>query len=243
MKIERNILDCLKLYNPSNCKKRYGNAGDGGYVVVDGYEYDCYFSCGIGNDASFDNSFASNHPGISGLLFDGCISSLPFIASKDMMFVSKNISFIDTENTTSLNLETISYSNIFLKMDIESHEWKWIKHFSNFHKIKQFVIEVHGLFDPSWIEIGQYEYDDIFESLDKINQTHHLVHFHSNSAAEYRIVDGIELPTVAELTYIRKHDCQIIGFNKTPLPILDLDCKNTSYRHDLSFTKYPFCVD
>jgi len=39
------ILKNLILYKPKNPKIRLGNPnGDGGYVIIDGYNYDCYLS-------------------------------------------------------------------------------------------------------------------------------------------------------------------------------------------------------
>jgi len=130
-------------------------------------------------------------------------------------------------------------------MDIEGHEWKWLKSFKNLDKVKQIVVEVHGLFhNPhtyDWTKHSNYDYQDVIDGLKKINETHYLVHFHCNNSAEYANLDGKELPTVGELTYIRKRDCLIDGLNKTVLPIDGLDFANGADRHDLKLLEYPFC--
>jgi hypothetical protein len=241
------ILNELVVYNPVNRKRRYGSSvptGDGGYVVVDGYEYDHYIGCGVGGNASFDIEFLQPRPNMTGLIFDASINFYPRFPSH-VYFVHRNIGSANTHQTTTLNNETSSYKNIFMKMDIEGHEWKWVKSFENLSNIKQFVMEIHGLFpDPStwnWGKTVGFDSEDVYEGLKKINQTHYLIHFHSNTSAEYTKIDGKEMPTVAELTYIRKEDCAIDGLNRTPLPITGLDFVNGYDRPDLSFTEYPFC--
>ena len=238
-------LDELIVYNPKNTKRRFGStvpSGDGGYVVVDGYTYDYYVGCGVGGNASFDIEFLKTQPNINGLVFDGSISHYPRF-SNHVYFVHKNIGNTNTIHLTNLNNETKHFENIFMKMDIEGHEWNWIKSFENLNKVKQLVIEIHGVFLDdgwNWGEKCEYVYEDVCAGLQKINQTHHLVHFHSNSSGGYTMVDGKELPTVAELTFIRKVDCEINGYNKISLPIVGLDFRNGYNQHDLSFTEYPF---
>lgn len=244
----KEILDELVVYSPINPKRRFGSSvptGDGGYVVVDGYDYDYYIGCGVGGNASFDFEFLQNRPNMTGLVFDGSINFYPRFPSH-VYFVHRNIGVSNTQQTTNLNNETKQHKNIFMKMDIEGHEWKWIRSFENFSNIKQFVIEIHGLFPDldnynGWGNDVGFDSEDVYEAMKKINQTHYLIHFHSNTSAEYTKVDGKEMPTVAELTYIRKEDCAIHGLNKTPLPIHGLDFVNGYDRPDLSFTEYPFC--
>jgi hypothetical protein len=243
-----DILDALVVYNPKNNKIRLGSSGngngDGGYVIIDGYEYDYYIGCGIGYSTQFDFEFSQKYPNITGLAFDGEIKHYPNLPS-NIKFISKNISTNNTNHETNLNHEMQNFNNIFMKMDIEAHEWNWIKSFNHFDKIKQFVIEIHGLFDGdtsdgSWSNIGKYKPEDIKSCLEIINQTHHLIHFHANDNGKYEFFDGKEFPTVAELTYIRKKDCLIEGLNKTPFPITGLDYSNGRERHILELSKYPF---
>lgn len=238
------LLDQLVVYNSVKPKTRLGSIGDGGYVVIDGYDYDFYIGCGIGSNPQFDMQFIRKYPNIKGLVFDGEIEYCMYF-SHWVHFVARNIAGENTDHTTNLNEETDPFNNIFIKMDIEGHEWKWLKSFKNLDKVKQIVVEVHGLFhNPhtyDWTKHSNYDYQDVIDGLKKINETHYLVHFHSNNSAEYANLDGKELPTVGELTYIRKRDCLIDGLNKTALPIGGLDFANGTDRHDLKFSEYPFC--
>lgn len=259
------ILNELVVYAPCNSKRRFGSVptepywvGDGGYVVVDGYTYDQYLGCGVGTNPSFDFQFLETQLNINGLVFDGNISYYPRFPN-GVDYVRKNITSTNTSETTNLNNETENFKNIFMKMDIDGYEWNWIKSFNNFRKIKQFVLEVHGLFPEQregawdWAADSGFDYVDVCLGLKKINQTHHLVHFHSNDCAWYTEIDGTEMPTVAELTFIRKEDCGIEGLNKIPFPIDGLDFRNsgidphthitkaTYERQVLCFSDYPFC--
>ena len=52
--MEKNLLEVYHFQN----KIRLGNKSDGGYVIckLEG-GYDCYISCGVENEASFDRDF------------------------------------------------------------------------------------------------------------------------------------------------------------------------------------------
>ena len=235
------LLKTLELYNPKNNKKRFGHRGDGGYVIIDGYDYDHYFVCGVGNDVSFEVDFFGNVSSLFGTAFDGTIAHIPTFP-KNINFIHKNISPQNTNKTTNLEEEIEPHQNTFVKMDIEGHEIKWINHFKYMNKIKQLVIEIHGLFDlDGWTTLANYEYHELESAMLKLNETHYLVHFHSNNNAEYKTINEKQFPTVAELTFIRKKDSEVCGFNKTTLPINGLDFKNgNGNREDLIFNSYPF---
>ena len=236
--IDNEIINNLILYKPLNKKIRFGSHGDGGYIIVDGYDYDLYISCGIGHDISFDLDFYNYKKNIKYLTFDGTVNR-PSNMPNDIDFIKQNISYIKTTETTNLEEYISDHSDVFLKMDIEGHEWNWVKNTNKLSSLKQIIIEAHGLFDPSWMEIGKYEYSSILESLILLNKTHYLVHFHGNNAGGIKHIDGIKYPTVCELTYIRKSDCHINGLNTDILPIQNLDFPN--YNHeDFSFNSYPF---
>lgn len=241
-KYYEDTINSLVVFQPSNAKTRLGNNGDGGYVIIDGYNYDYYVGCGLGWNPSFDFNFINNNPNIKGLVFDGTISYNPKFTD-NVTFVHKNISDTNTNITTNLQEELEPYDNIFMKMDIEGHEWKWINAFKNLNKIKQLVIEAHGFFDTDWPKIANYEYKELVKALKKLNETHYLVHFHSNNGANYHLIEGKQFPSVGELTFIRKKDSSIFGLNTQIFPINDLDfCNGSPDRPDLTLNFYPFCV-
>jgi hypothetical protein len=237
--MNQEILDNLIVYTPINSKVRIGQSLDAGYVIVNGYEYDYYISCGLGNNVSFEWDFCSSRPNLTGAAFehsDYPTHQLP----ANLSFVKKNIGKNNSDVETNLEQEIEPYSDVFIKMDIEGWEWNWLKSFDKLDKVKQIALEVHGFLDVGWTEIGQFDYKDILSGLQKFNKTHYLVHAHGNNSADVKTYNGEEYPTVLELTYIRKSDCQIYGPNKTPLPVRFLDFPNNSLQPDVDLSKYPF---
>jgi hypothetical protein len=217
--MDMSFLNSLVVYSPKGKKIRYGTKGDGGYVLVDGHEYDFFIGCGVGLDISFETEFFTNHPNTFGLLFDGTISKEYVQAPSQMSFIQKNISPTNTQQSTNLIDEIQSYENVFLKMDIEWHEWNWIRVFPHFNKIKQMVIEFHGFLEEENDLIPRRKN----KLLEKINKTHFLVHVHPNSCDTRR---NDEISNVMELTYVRKNDFLVEGVNRTPFPISNLDYPN-----------------
>lgn len=247
---EIEILKNLVVYNPVNSRIRLGRMWDGGYVIIDGYDYDYFISAGIGGigsgideDISFEVDFAKKYPHVKGLLFDGTAEG-PQYVPEQYKFVKKNIDPLPSNTTTNLKEYIDSYNDIFIKMDIDGSEWDWILEFSDsFSKIKQLVIEMHGFFNNSIYPKANNE--KILKSLQIINKTHYLVHAHPNNCcAHITYLNGISEgwhPDVLELTFIRK-DCQINGLNVTNLPISGVDFPNTFTRKDHDINFWPFIL-
>jgi hypothetical protein len=214
------------MHNPVNPKTRLGNKMDGGYVIIDGYDYDFIISGGVGPDISFEFDFMKKY-NINGVIFDSENYNHICFPNK-MIYINKNI---DSENNL---LEYVqNYKNIFLKLDIEGGEWNLLSsEFVNYlNNIKQIVIEVHNIFtNPAALE-----------GLKNLSKTHHIVHVHENNNCHSFIPIGENnYPNTLELTYLRK-DCRVVGLNHISLPIEGIDFPNANYEnHDLNF--YPFNI-
>jgi len=226
------IIKELVLYNPVNKKIRLGNNLDGGYVIINEYNYDCFLSAGIADNISFEIDFIKKYPNIPGFGFDGTCNK-PGGFPEEITYIKKNIGNNDDEVTTNLKTYVEKYDNIFIKMDIEGEEFHWIRTFKDFFpKVKQFVFEAHVLFPQDvpayWTNyhckgVAADDWENyVLESFQILNKTHYLVHVHENNAAPFIHISDNDYPSFAELTYIRK-DCEINGFNTTKLPIKDID--------------------
>jgi len=228
----------LEVYHFEN-KMRLGCDRDGGYVIckLEG-DYDCYISCGVANEASFDRDFLNLYKNIgkqNSFAFDGSIKDYPWRFTKDITFVKKNISNFNDNNHTNLDDLINKYNKIFLSIDIEGGEYPWLLSLSQdkLQKFKQICIEFHGINDNTW---GSPLSDKI-QCLNKLNQTHYIMHAHGNNNS------GIQnnIPDVLELTYVNKNYLlDIPGKNKTLLPINGLDFKNHIGRADYILNNYPF---
>lgn len=228
------IENSLVTYSPRGKKIRYGTNGDGGYVLVNGHEYDFFVGCGVGLDISFEEEFFKNNPNTFGLLFDGTVNQEYVKAPNQITFIQKNISPINTQESTNLIHEIENHDNVFLKMDIEWHEWNWVRIFPLFHKIKQMVIEFHGFMQEE-NDLIPSDKHSIFE---KINKTHFLVHVHPNSCDPNHTNC---ISNVMELTYVRKSDFLVEGVNRIPLPIDGLDFPNCGHQELMRLNSPPFC--
>ena len=234
------LKDKLKVYE-YNKKIRLGINQDGGYVIgeIDGIDgiYDCYISAGVSNEESFSRDFIVkyNMTKNNSFAFDGTIDSYPYIYTEEITFFKKNIASSNSSNTSNLKEFSEKYRNIFLKMDIEGHEYEWIEVMTKneMKKFKQIVIEVHFIAENNIITKST-------KCLQKLTETHYLIHAHANN---YSSVDK-GLPQVVELTYINKNCFESIPrLNILKFPIQTLDFPNNPMLPDIPLDFFPFCKE
>jgi hypothetical protein len=213
-------MDYLTYYKTKHNKKRYGTLGDGGYVIVDDLSYNILICCGVDNNIDFELEFL-NKNNIPCYAFDGSVNNLP-INHPNIKFNKINIG---PENTnTSTNLHDIINKNddIFLKMDIETFEYRWLDTLSSeqLKKFKQIVIEFHfpfTLYPFNHLDI-QTTVDYKINILKKISETHKLIHFHPNNCCGTTNYNNIIIPNVFECTYIRNDIFIDNGLNNENIP-------------------------
>ncbi len=235
-----NDFSYLLMYHHPGKKIRLGASGDGGYVFADNYDYDCYISAGVSNEESFSRDFINYYkmPKEKNFAFDGTIEDYPYHYTKDINFVKKNIGTTNSDTITNLKYLIDKYNDIFLKMDIEGWEISWINSLSNtdLQKFKQIVLEVHGIHDNSF----EHSQSEKIAMLNKLNQTHYLIHAHGNNCGGITKINNINFPNVFELTYVRKDLYnQPLELNKVDLPINGLDMTNNG-SPDINLSFYPF---
>ena len=223
-------------------KIRLGSKIDGGYVIseLDG-GYDCYISCGVNNEESFTRDFIDFYKIPDGKMFafDGTIDIYPYEYSTDIFFMKKNISSINTSSTTNLDFLLNNHKDIFLKMDIEGHEYGWLNSDDvDIKNIKQLVVEFHGVLDESW---GYKTYQKNL-AMKKILKTHTLVHCHGNNFGAYYPANyyGDYMPSVIECTFVRNSEIKERQLNTTKFPIEGLDFTNINGGSDCKLESWPF---
>ena len=160
----------LTTYMIPNNMVRVGPANDGGYVIVDGFDYDLFISCGIATDIRFEDCFLDINK-IKCIAFDGTISSFPSHRNS-IDWIPKNIGHLNNEKTTNLKEYMQGSKKIFLKMDIEGSEFNWIDSMTEaeLDNISQMILEVHWPFDIYRMNM-----------LEKLNKTHYITHIHGNN--------------------------------------------------------------
>jgi hypothetical protein len=217
---------------------RLGSKCDGGYVIGKlKANYDLYISAGVSEEESFSKDFIEyyNMNSQNSIAFDGTIDDYPYQYTEKISFINQNINTFDDDKNSSLAFLFNSHcKNIFMKMDIEGSEYEWIlaTDSEKLKKLKQLVIEFHGVTDDSFCSFQKK-----LECFEKLNQTHYLIHAHGNNYG--KIVYGF--PDVIELTYINKQEVlEVPAFNSSPLPIPALDFPNNRHRRDINLNFEPF---
>lgn len=234
------MLEFLTVFKASQNKKRYGSNKDGGYVIVDGLTYDLLLSCGIEKNIDFENHFLNVHD-VPCHAFDGTIERLPQ-TDKNIKFHKLNVGPKNSTNTSNLHQLLNQFKNIFLKMDIETFEYRWFNTLSpeQIKSLKQIVIEFHfpfTLYPFSHLDI-QLSIDEKMKVFENLSKTHKLVHFHANNCCGTTLFENTVVPNVFECTYIR-NDCFVDnGKNTDPIPSL-LDRTNVK-GNDLILDWPPF---
>ena len=228
----------LSVYRWDN-KVRLGVNTDGGYVIADGLApYDLYVSAGVSSEESFTRDFINKYQmnETNSFAFDGTIEKYPHEYTSSISFIRKNISTVNDTHNTNLDNLLSRHRDVFLKMDIEAHEWKWLTHTPYLKNIKQMVIEFHGVWDANWVgntnDLPPGFTDECFE---KLSETHAIVHVHGNT--KVGTVNG--LPNVLELTYIRRDD-HVLEENTQSFPVEGLDFPNGPCDEQFSMSAQPF---
>jgi hypothetical protein len=227
------FIDFFRVYKSHHTKIRVGKENDGGYIICDipNIKYEMLLSAGICDDISFEEAFLEKYPNTSCFAFDGTVESFP-PTTKSIFFLKKNISSESNEHETNL-IEYCNYANtIFLKMDIEGAEVKWIHSLPEdiLNKFAQITMEWHN---PFYLPMEQ-------EAFVKLLKTHVLVHFHGNNCRGFETVDGVQVPYTFECTYIHKKYYEgPIELNQECIPT-SLDMPNDKSKPDLFIDYDPF---
>ncbi|MCA0133530.1 hypothetical protein [Winogradskyella alexanderae] len=201
------LIESLRPINVQNELIRLGPKGDGGYLVPDDLEnIEACFSPGVDKISEFELECLKR--GMKIFLADKSVEKPNFNLPEDKfdfikMFVgcTTNDDFITMDDWVSIKCQSDN-SDLLLQMDIEGSEYNSLINMSN-HLMNRFrimVIEFHSLQDlwnPHFFNLNQTVFD-------KILQTHICVHIHPNNCCGIYSRYGIEIPRVAEFTFLRK---------------------------------------
>lgn len=229
------LLEPIIVYKSNHKKIRLGRDNDGGYIICEGLEYDCFLSGGVSDDCSLEEDFLKLYPHLTCFAFDGTIQKNPE-TKFNIQFINKNIGD-NTNNTTNFSEYFEKYNDIFIKMDIEGHEFPWLNslNLKQMRKIKQLVIEFHY----------PYSTTGNLSVLDKLTKTHWLVHLHPHNGCgihhlKYIDDNGLEkpisIPNLIECTYIRK---DFLPFSTDTIPH-PLDQVTSVGLDEMALSGYPY---
>jgi len=200
------ILKLLRPEKVGTSLKRLGSNGDGGYLIPDDFiGIGSCFSPGVGENSDFEGDLAKL--GIKSFLIDGTIEKLPFLDPL-FHFTKKNLSAFPTSSSEVTFDEWVSANSnstdgdLILQMDIEGAEWGVLMNASNslLEKFRIITIEFHDLHLIS-TKLG---FDLISSVLNKINKIFVVVHIHPNNWRIPININGIDMPPILEVTYLRR---------------------------------------
>ena len=237
-------MEAFMVYQSPYPKQRLGKPNDGGYVIASlPGTYDLCLSGGVLDDISFEEHFVTLYP-TTCYAFDGTVESIP---TKNVQFIQKNLAKDTTPTTTNLHEYMIGKTDVFLKIDIEGHEFRLLPAMienGDIHKVKQLVMEIHT---PADIQLAPDYYqglDDItnetmFHMMNALKKTHSIIHFHANNAPPMQRIHEIDVPHVFELTLIR-NDFIMEKIKNTETFPTKIDMKNWPHKPEYYFSGFPY---
>lgn len=209
---------------------RLGPQADGGYLVPDDFDgIEALFSPGVDQISGFEKDCADL--GMKVYMADRSVER-PAVEHELFSFSQKNLGVVGDESTLTLDgwvTESVpaSSSDLMLQIDIEGSEYEVFLGASDelMARFRIIVAEFHHLdlfFSRPYFALAS-------RSFEKILRTHDCVHIHPNNSRGSVRARGIEMPKIAEFTFVRRDRFERVGF-VTQFPHA-LDDDNTGERH------------
>ncbi len=205
---------------------RLGPNGDGGYLVPNDLEgIEACFSPGVDKISEFELDCLKYEMKI--YMADKSVEKPELdIPESNYSFIQKfvgctnNDDFITMDSWVQENSPSEN-SELILQMDIEGGEYNTLINMSDalMKRFRIMVIEFHSLpslWNPHYFNLNKTVFD-------KILQTHVCVHIHPNNCCGVDSKLGIEIPGIAEFTFLRKDRIQSKGFATSFPHRLDYD--------------------
>jgi hypothetical protein len=194
---------------------RIGPNKDGGYILPDDLsDISGCFSPGVDQTSEFE--FACYQRGLKIFLADKTVERPNLdLPDTEFDFLKKHIGITNDEETISLdawiNEKLPGKSDLLLQMDIEGAEYESLISVTQdtLNRFRIIIIEFHSLHEMwnPWF----FKYASL--AFEKILLNHICVHIHPNNCCGFLNNFGIEIPCIAEFTFIRKDRTTVQGFS------------------------------
>jgi hypothetical protein len=220
---QNDVLNLIKLIRPwamsRTPKVRIGNNYDGGYVVpATVLDCDAVVSIGVGPDVSFDLVLAERGARI--LQFDHTVEGTPqkhanFTFAKLGWGQRTEGEFISFDEIYS-RLMALNPKRSLLKFDIEGGEYDVLEttrleHLAAFDVIACEIHDIERLSDPEF-------FAKVRRTFEKLTTHHVPVHLHANNYQSVILVEGVPIPKVLELSFLRKDLDHFRALSSDPIP-------------------------
>jgi hypothetical protein len=217
---------------------RMGGNNDGGYLVPNDMEgIDYCFSPGVDVIANFENDCLKK--GIKSFLADYSVERPP-INLEGSQFIKKFVGAYNSDITITMedwmkqSLPQNHNNDLILQMDIEGAEYETLLStpVSVLKKFRIIVLEIHN-----FQKLDNREYFKLINAtIEKVTEHFVPVHLHINNCDTAVNVNGIDIPPIFEVTFLRKDRIKKIGQSVSlPHP---LDQPNFADRKDIPIPSY-----
>jgi len=201
----RGLMQKLRPLETSIPLIRLGPNGDGGYLVPDDLAgIRACFSPGVSDISGFESDCADR--GLQAFLADRSVDG-PANAHSNFHFTKKFVGAVSNEDFMTLD-EWVAVSvgqnseDLMLQIDIEGFEYETFLCASPalLERFRIIVAEFHGL-EQLW---NKPYFDVVSRVFEKLLQGHGCVHIHPNNCCGSVSFVGLEIPSIMEMTFLRK---------------------------------------
>jgi hypothetical protein len=228
----KSVAELLRPVASSSELIRIGGTGDGGYLVPDDLlGISACFSPGIANNVSFEKELAGL--GISSYMADHSVDGPPEDSEK---FDFEKL-YLNTESDGVMNIRLKDWvelkakepGDLILQMDIEGSEWEVLMDtpMETLSRFRLIVIEFHRL---DQMLTSHTDFEVVKSVFTRLRQQFSPVHLHANNCFPALSYQGLSIPRVLEVTFLRNDRLTQTGTRYEPQIPHPLDEPNTPYK-------------
>ncbi len=228
----KSVAELLRPVASSSQLVRIGSKGDGGYLVPnDLLGVSSCFSPGIANNVSFEKQLAEL--GITSYMADYSVDGPPEDNEK---FDFEKL-FLGTESDGVMKIRLEDWvgrkankpGDLILQMDIEGSEWPVVMDtpLETLSRFRIIVIEFHRL---DQMLTSHADLEIVKSVFTKLRQEFSPVHLHANNCFPALSYQGLRIPRVLEVTFLRNDRLIQTGARYEPQIPHPLDEPNTPFK-------------
>jgi hypothetical protein len=220
---QQEVLELIAMVRPRALsrthKVRIGNNYDGGYVLpAIALDCDAVLSIGVGSDVSFDIDLAER--GARVLQFDNTVEQSP-VSHRNFTFYKLGWGIRSEGDLLGFDdihakLAALGTRQPLLKFDIEGAEYEVLettepRHLAEFAVIACEIHDLGRLTDPVF-------FDRVRRCFKKLTLHHAPVHLHANNYRGVVLVEGVPIPDVLEISFLRRDLDDLTALSPEPIP-------------------------
>jgi hypothetical protein len=216
---------------------RIGSTNDGGYVIQTPCNKETkVISLGIADNMDFELELVDSGHAQEVYCFDGSIPELP-VSRSNIFFENKFVRTSSGSDSLTLSeiLGRINSDELILKIDIEGDEWSVLGDIdeNELRKFSQIIGEFHDLASST----NEVQANNKINLLNKLHRHFYLVNAHPNNWSRFRIIQGVPLIDVVELSFINKNQ---ISTDESRVVRIHIEGTNDSLNSPCNPEKYEY---